>query len=121
MYDRNGINDIGIYDIQSMYGESAYGTEPFGVNLIQLVANITATNMTLSPGPYIQPGTIIVTVTWINNGNTAGTFEPAIKINDIRIGSGTNISLDIGELPHTEIFTISNLMKSTYTICPDPN
>ena len=84
------------------------------------VAVITATNIDTNMSQCLEPCTIIVTVAWINNGNAIGMFEPAIIINDTRTGSGTNISLDIGST-YTGIFTISDLMKGTYTICPDPN
>ena len=82
---------------------------------------ITATSIDINLSRCYQPCTIMATVTWINNGNTTGIFEPAITIDGTsRIGSGIFVPLDIG-FTYTYIFTIPGLTQGIHSICPDPN
>ena len=90
------------------------------VILYELIANITATSITLSPGPYIQPGTITSTITWTNTGTLQGSFDSAIIVDGVRTVVATNILLDPGST-YTETFTVPNLVRGTHIICPDPN
>ena len=105
-------------DILDIYGESTFGSSAFGTNITQAPI-ITAMSIEVSAGPYIQPSTITVTITWQNIGNAQGSFDPAILIDGIHTVIGT-VLLDPG-LTYTQIFIISNLMKGIYIICPDPN
>ena len=82
-------------------------------------AVITATNMVLSKTTCVEPCDATATITWKNNGGR-GVFEPAITVNGVRTGLGTNITVNAGAT-HTEIFTLTGLMENTYTLCPDPN
>ena len=69
-----------------------------------------------------EPCSVDAIITWKNTGGVSGQFEPAIKINDIRTGSGTTRTLPPNQ-EYTETFTLTNLPASgsPYTICPDPN
>ncbi len=87
--------------------------------LVLAIANITAIDIVISPGPYIQPSTTTATITWQNTGTIQGSFEPAITVDGTRTGLGT-ILLDPGSI-YIDTFTISSLMKGIHTICPDPN
>lgn len=83
-------------------------------------ANITATDMILSKTQCEAPCSANVTITWTNNGGVPGSFEPAIVVNSVRTGLGSNKNVPSGGT-HTEIFSLTNLTANNYTICPDPN
>jgi len=84
-------------------------------------ANITATNMVITPAsPCDEPCDATVTITWTNTGGKAGTFEPAIIVNGVRTGIGSNINLAKNGT-HVEAFSLTGLTEADYNICPDPN
>lgn len=93
---------------------------------VPIKANITATTMTITkksctePCSCIEPCDADISITWKNTGGVAGSFEPAIKINNVRTGSGTNRTLAVNAT-YTETFNAVDLVEGSYTICPDPN
>lgn len=89
-------------------------------NLVLSEALITAISIVPSTVTCVESCNLTIDITWINNGNVTGTFEPALTIDGTRTGSGTNISLDPG-LTHVHTLIVSDLMRGTHTICPDPN
>ena len=101
-------------------------TIPCQILDVPVKANITATNMTITkksctePCDCIEPCDVDVLITWKNTGGVPGTFEPAIKINTVRTGLGSNINLKVNET-YTTTFNITDLLFGNYNICPDPN
>lgn len=83
-------------------------------------ANITATNMTMTTYDCDEPCTSDVTITWQNIGGRAKNFEPAILVNGIRTGLGSNVNLSPAQT-YQHTFSVTGLMEGNYTICPDPN
>ena len=71
-----------------------------------------------SPSICIQPCDMTAYITWTNYGE-AGIFTPAVLVDDIRtellsekLGSNSSV---------THSFSITGLLLSYHTICPDPN
>ena len=94
--------------------------------LVLAIANITAIDIVISPGPYIQPSTTTATITWQNTGTLQGSFDPAIIITKFSDGTTTRMNIGINIILDTQSttqisFTVPDLVKDTYTICPDPN
>lgn len=97
-------------------------------NLVLLAtpANITATNMVITPSatPCIAGTcTVTVDVTWTNTGGTSGTFTPSIKIDTIPLVVTPPLtSVSIGPSgTKLQQFIITGMTTGTHTICPDPN
>jgi len=89
-------------------------------------ANITATNMTITPSisPCIEGScTVTVDVTWTNTGETSGSFTPSIKIDTIPIVVLPPLTpVSVGpSLTASQQFIITGMTTGTHTICPDPN
>jgi hypothetical protein len=91
-----------------------------GLLQVKPPANITATNMVLSKTLCTPPCNADVTITWTNNGGTPGSFEPAVVVNGVRTGLGSNKNVPAGGTD-TETFNLIGLTVADYTICPDPN
>jgi len=112
-------------NIQSVYGESTYGSSAFGVNTSYSPANIVATSIDVSPSEtpcIIGTCTIISTITWQNQGDIPSDFIPSLKIDGNSITSPySSETLDAGAFT-THSFDITALLTipGTYTICPDP-
>lgn len=87
---------------------------------VKIKANITATNITLTQSECVEPCDTNVTITWENIGGVPGSFEPAVVVNGARTGLGSSINLSPTET-HVEVFSLTELIAGTYTICPDPN
>jgi hypothetical protein len=81
--------------------------------------NITATNITPDKTTCIPPCNVSVNIVWRNDGGSTGIFDPAIVINGTRIVSASE-TLDPAQTV-TKIFTIQNLTRESYNVCPDPN
>jgi hypothetical protein len=98
---------------------STIGTE-------QTAPNITATDMTITPSENpcrVGICTVLVNVTWTNNGGTEGIFTPSIKVDGtpiVVIPTLTPVSVNPSGTV-TQLFTISGLSVNTHGICPDPN
>ena len=90
------------------------------ITLHTLSETITATNMTLSTTDCDEPCNTIVTVTWINTGNSTVKFNPAITVNGNKIMLRTEIMLHKNDTT-TQTFNLTNLMEGTYNVCPYPN
>ena len=82
-------------------------------------SSITATNMVLSQTSCVEPCDVTATITWRNDGGQ-GSFEPAVVVNGTRTGLGSQINLT-HNATHTQIFSLTNLVVNTYTVCPEPN
>lgn len=81
---------------------------------------ITATSITPSVTTCQAPCTLTVSVTWTNQGDTAGTFAPNLSIDDTPGTAFASESLNPGAtITHT--FNISNIGQGSHTICPIPN
>jgi hypothetical protein len=76
--------------------------------------------MVLSTTTCYAPCNVTATITWTNTGDGTGSFEPAIIVNGIRTGTGTNHNLAGGAI-YTQVFNLNNLTINTYSICPDLN
>lgn len=96
---------------------------------VPIQATFSVTAFTISNAACPEPCTIChepcavnIAITWENTGGVAGQFEPAVKINNVRTGSGTQQTLTPNQ-SYTETFQANNLPAtgSPYTICPDPN
>ncbi len=88
------------------------------------VANISATNMTVTPSETpCAAGTCILTVvvTWTNTGQTDGTLVPNIKINNVLQTPHSSRTVLANGGTATETFIISGLPAGPHTICPDPS
>ena len=91
-------------------------------------ANIGATNIEVIPSEtpcIVGTCTISVGVTWKNTGDLAGSSDLSITIDG---GTHTVIPtvypselFDADEEKGPYTFTISNVTKGTYSICPNPN
>jgi len=101
-------------------------TVPCQILDVPIRANITAIDMIITkksctePCNCVEPCDVDISITWKNTGGVPGTFEPAIKINTVRTGSGSNKNLGVNET-YTETFNVINLIEGNYNICPDPN
>lgn len=87
-----------------------------------LPANIIATTIIPSQTTCIEPCDTTVDVTWANTGETAGSFIPSIKIDDIPISPEQYSSEEL--LPEniiTRTFTITGLTEGNHTICATPS
>ena len=91
-------------------------------------ANITATNMTITPSetPCRETTcTVTVDVTWTNTGGTSGSFTPSIKIDNIPVVVDPPLdSITLGPsetMLSPQQFIIVGLTTGIHTICPDPN
>ena len=98
------------------------GTE----EVLALPANITATNMTITPSssPCIEGScTVTVDVTWTNTGETSGSFTPSIKIDNVTVVVSPPLTpVLLGpSLTASQQFIITGMTTGTHTICPDPN
>ncbi len=87
-------------------------------------ANITATNMTITPSETpCRQGicTVSVSVTWTNTGGTSGSFVPNISV-DGTPASPIYLSESLGPgSTTTHGFTVSGLSAGIRSICPYPN
>lgn len=83
-------------------------------------AKIEATNMNVTPLECDISCTFTLSITWTNTGGRSGSFEPAIKIDNVRISIGALTPLDTGQ-GITITYEISDLSEGTHEICPDPN
>jgi hypothetical protein len=83
------------------------------------IAKITAISFTPSQTSCIEPCSLSVDITWRNDGDMTGSFEPSIVVDTVRTGIGTQVPLSKGQTD-TRTFQL-NLMKGVHTICPDPN
>ena len=88
-------------------------------------ANITATNMVITPSstPCVSGScTVTVDVTWTNTGGTSGSFAPNIKIDDVAITPAPLPSEELlagASIIHT--FIVSGMTTGIHNICPYPN
>ncbi len=100
---------------------SSLGTE----ETESLPANITATNMVITPSETpCRAGicTLSVDVTWTNTGGTSGTFVPNITIDTVAIDPPPYSSESLGAgASVTKSFTVTNLSSGNPAICPYPN
>ncbi len=100
---------------------SSLGTE----ETESLPANITATNMVITPSETpCRAGicTLSVDVTWTNTGGTSGTFVPNITIDTVAIDPPPYSSESLGAgASVTKSFTVTNLSAGNPAICPYPN
>ena len=87
---------------------------------VTLRANITATSIVLTTNSCTEPCSCDATITWQNTGGTPGVFEPAILVNGVRTGLGSNVNLAAGATD-TRTFNLVDLVAGSYTICPNPN
>lgn len=92
------------------------------------VADIRAQSMIITPSDPCIEGTcsISVSITWINNGESSGTFTPSLLIDGGAIPFSTpyeSQSLAGGGVTVTKEFTITGLTAagSPHGICPNPN
>jgi hypothetical protein len=126
----------GIYmdDYQGMYVDWVFvrncvSTEPtfssIGTEEAQSSANITATNMIITPSdtPCVAGTcTMTVDVTWTNTGGTSGSFVPNITIDTVAIYPDPFPSESLGAgLSVSHTFIVSGLTTGTHNICPSPN
>lgn len=83
-------------------------------------ANITATAMTLDKTTCTSPCSVIATITWTNNGGTAGTFAPGVTVD-----GGVPITLPSESLAAgasiSHALSITGLSAGPRSICPSPN
>ena len=91
-------------------------------------ANITATNMTITPSETpCRQGicTVTVNVSWTNTGGTSGSFTPSIKIDTVPVIVDPPLSpVTLGPsetMLSPQQFIIVGLTTGIHTICPYPN
>jgi hypothetical protein len=87
------------------------------------VANITATNMIITPSESpcrVGICTVTIVVTWTNSGETTGSITPNIKIDNVSQTAKSLTSIPASDTT-TQTWTISGLSAATHAICPDPN
>ena len=87
------------------------------------VANITTTNMTITPSSTpCREGTCTITIVirWSNSGETNGTVIPNITIDTVSQIAHTSRTVLAGSYID-EIFIVSDLSTGIHTICPYPN
>jgi hypothetical protein len=75
------------------------------------VADITATDITVTPSTCEAPCDIAVSITWENVGSMQGTFVPKFSIKIILQPGGS----------YTMTQTLFNMPAGNYVICPSPN
>ncbi len=83
-------------------------------------ADITATAMTLDKTSCIAPCSVVATITWTNNGGTAGTFAPGVTVDGGAPIALPSESLAAG-LSITHALSITGLSAGSHSICPSPN
>lgn len=111
------------------YGTDDYAEEGFGFGISQAPeeyltpANITATDMTITPDVPCRSGscTVTVYVTWTNTGESSGSFTPSIMIDVNQIASAPSSVIVGPSLTASQQFEITGLTTGIHTICPDPN
>lgn len=87
-------------------------------------ANITATGMTVTPNENpCRTGicTMTVNITWTNNGESTGSFTPAITVSSGTVTPVYSSEQLTASTPVTRTFTVSNMTVGTCSICPNPN
>lgn len=86
------------------------------------VSNITATAMTVTPISCLAPCNVTVSVTWRNNGETAGSFTPNITVDGVASSPAPYPSENLnGGASITHSFSVTNLSGGSHEICPLPN
>ncbi len=86
--------------------------------LVRTPADITTTNMVLTPSTCIEPCDTLVEVTYINSGQTAGTFTPEITVDGVPVQLSPD-TLGPG-IEVTKSFGLTGKTIGTYTICAVP-
>lgn len=85
---------------------------------VRTPANITTTEMTLTPSTCAEPCNTSIDVTYMNSGQTAGDFTPEITVD------GTSIQLapeTLGPgISVVKTFALADKPIGTYTICAVP-
>ena len=89
------------------------------------LASIEAQSITAVPNQtpcIVGTCAIDVSVTWINNGGSGGTFVPNITIDGNPVTPAPYLSEQLGAgLTITKPFTVTGLTAADHTICPSPN
>jgi hypothetical protein len=91
---------------------------------VVLPSHITATNMTvtLSESPCIEGTcTINVSVTWQNQGEVDGSFVPSLTVDGTPITAPYPSEVLATGANVTHTFSLTNITKGQYSICPYPN
>jgi hypothetical protein len=85
-------------------------------------ADIISTTLTVNTNQCYSPCTITGSVTWTNNGDVAGTFNPSIIVNNSNtINLGNNVSIGPNNSDTiTRTFSLPNYPSDIYTICASP-
>ena len=66
--------------------------------------------------------TVLVSVTWTNNGDWAGSFIPSITVSSGTVTPPTYSSVELAVGAQvTRTFTVSGMTAGTCSICPNPN
>lgn len=80
---------------------------------------IVSTDLTVDTNICTEMCSVNGTASWINNGGTAGTLDPAILINTVPMSIGLPTTINPGQtLPYT--FSLPDLTVGTYDICTSP-
>lgn len=91
----------------------AWGTEEVAAQ------NIIAISIVPSTTTCTEPCNLTVDITWRNDGNVTGTFEPTIIVDSGRTAMTTE-SLTPGATV-TITFLVTGLVRGSHTICSDPD
>jgi hypothetical protein len=95
--------------------ETAYYVYPVGV------ADITAVDLTVQPSTCEAPCTILVSITWENQGAMVGTFVPGYTVGDTLYEESASVTLQPGEMHTMSNSILHDMPAGIYVICPSPN
>ena len=115
-----GSNIPGVYDGDVKWAYANDGTTS-GISAYCVApADIVSTALTLSTTSCTEPCNVTGSVSWINNGGIAGTFDPAILINSASTSLGTAVTLNPGQTETRGFSLPSDLSANTYVVCASP-
>lgn len=96
------------------------GTVPQTITVRATPADIVSTTLTLSTNLCNEPCNVTGSVSWINNGHTTGSFDPAILINTNPVSLGPTETIDPGQTITHGFSLPPDLMVGTYEVCASP-